>query len=158
MGEVAAVASPQARFAELGLSYPPAPKRMGNFASCVQVGELLFTCGQGSHDVLGKVGVDVDVDAGYQAAREAVLRSLYLIEEELGSLDRVQRIVKLLGFVNCEAGFDRNPLVLNGASDLLVEVFGEAGRHARSAIGAIALPHNFAVEIELIVQVKTDLS
>ncbi|PZG01836.1 RidA family protein [Micromonospora deserti] len=156
MSNEAVVVSPQARFAELGLSYPPAPKRMGNFASCVQVGELLFTCGQGSHDILGKVGVDIDIDAGYQAAREAMLRSLYLVEEELGTLDRVQRIVKVLGFVNCEAGFDRNPLVLNGGSDLLIEVFGEAGRHARSAIGAIALPHNFAVELELIVQVKPE--
>jgi enamine deaminase RidA (YjgF/YER057c/UK114 family) len=154
MGNEILVVSPQARFAELGLSYPPAPKRMGNFASCVQVGELLFTCGQGSHDILGKVGVDLDIDQGYQAAREAILRSLYLVEEELGSLDRIQRIVKLLGFVNCEAGFDRNPLVLNGASDLLVEIFGTAGRHARTAIGAIALPHNFAVEVEMIVQVK----
>ena len=82
------------------------------------------------------------------------MRSLGLVKEELGSLDRVRRIVKLLGFVNCEPGFDKNPLVLNGASDLLVEVFGERGRHARSAIGANALPHNFAVEVEMIVQVE----
>lgn len=145
--------SPEQRFAELGLAFPDTPKRMGNFASCVQVGELLFTCGQGSHDVLGKLGADLDVDAGYQAAREAALRSLALVNDELGSLDRVQQIVKVLGFVNCAAGFDRSPLVLNGASDLLVDIFGQAGRHVRSAIGAIALPHDFAVEIEMILKV-----
>lgn len=145
--------SAEKRFHELGLSFPASPKRTGNFVSCVRVGDLLFLAGQGSHDHLGKVGVDFDIDAAYQAARESVLRLLGLVKEEIGSLDRVQRIVKLLGFVNCEAGFDRCPLVLNGASDLLVEIFGEAGRHARSAIGAIALPHNFAVEIEMIVQV-----
>ncbi|MEU9247314.1 RidA family protein [Streptomyces sp. NPDC048385] len=147
--------SAETRFKELGLSFPASPKRTGNFVSAVRVGDLLFLSGQGSHDILGKVGVDLDIDTAYQAAREATIRLLALVKEELGSLDRVRRIVKLLGFVNCEAGFDRNPQILNGASDLLVEIFGEAGRHARSAIGAIALPHNFAVEIEMIVEVES---
>jgi enamine deaminase RidA (YjgF/YER057c/UK114 family) len=151
---VATSPTPETRFQELGLSFPPSPARTGNFVSSVLIGDLLFLSGQGSHDRLGKVGVDLDIEAGYDAARECLLRLLQLVREELGTLDRVQRIVKLLGFVNCEAGFDRNPLVLNGASDLLVQIFGDAGRHARSAIGAIALPHNFAVEIEMIVQVK----
>ena len=145
--------SAQTRFKELGLVLPAAPERTGNFLNGVRVGDLLFLSGQGSHDILGKVGAELDVETGYQAAREAALRQLALVKEELGSFDRVRRIVKLLGFINCEAGFDRNPQVLNGASDLLVEIFGAAGRHARSAIGAIALPHNFAVEIEMIVQV-----
>lgn len=156
MNSEAAKASPTAetRFRELGLSFPPAPRRTGNFLSSVRVGDLLFLSGQGSHDHLGKVGVDLDIDAAYAAARECALRLLGLVREELGSLDSVRRIVKVLGFVNCEAGFDRNPQVLNGASDLLVQLFGDAGRHARSAIGVIALPHNFAVEIEMIVQVE----
>lgn len=149
----AATVSAEARFDELGLEFPPSPKRTGNFVSAVRIGDLLFLSGQGSHDVLGKVGVEYDVEQGYQAAREAAIRSLALVREELGSLDRVRRIVKILGFVNCEAGFDKNPQVLNGASDLMVEIFGDAGRHARSAIGAIALPHDFAVELEMIVQV-----
>ncbi|WP_242895193.1 RidA family protein [Actinomadura litoris] len=150
----AATVSAEARFTELGLEFPPSPARTGNFVSAVRIGDLLFLSGQGSHDLLGKVGVEHDVEQGYQAAREAAIRSLALVREELGSLDRVRRIVKILGFVNCEAGFDRNPQVLNGASDLMVEIFGDAGRHARSAIGAIALPHDFAVELEMIVQVK----
>jgi enamine deaminase RidA (YjgF/YER057c/UK114 family) len=145
----------EARLAELGLSIPESPGRTGNFVSAVPVGDLLFLAGQGSHDILGVVGDDLDVDAGYAAARECVLRLLGLVRDELGSLDRVQRIVKLLGFVRCVPGFDRTPQVLNGASDLLVQVFGDAGRHARSAVGLHALPHNFAVEIEMIVQVRT---
>ncbi|WP_330330985.1 RidA family protein [Streptomyces sp. NBC_00536] len=150
-----AVSSAEARFQELGLSFPASPKRMGNFVSAVRVGDLLFLSGQGSHDHLGKVGVDLDIDTAYEAARECALRLLGLVKDELGSLDRVKRVVKLLGFVNCEAGFDRSPLIINGASDLLVEVFGDSGRHARSAFGAIALPHNFAVEIEMIVQIES---
>jgi enamine deaminase RidA (YjgF/YER057c/UK114 family) len=157
MSSETAPASPSAevRFKELGLTLPVPPERTGNFLSGVRVGDLLFLSGQGSHDILGKVGVDLDVDTAYRAAREATLRLLSLVKDELGSLDRVRRIVKLLGFVNCEPGFDRGPQVLNGASDLLVEIFGDAGRHARSAIGAIALPHDFAVEIEMIVQVES---
>jgi enamine deaminase RidA (YjgF/YER057c/UK114 family) len=145
----------EARLAELELTLPPTPRRTGNFVSGVLVGDLLFLSGQGSHDHLGKVGVDFDVETAYAAARECALRLLAMAREELGTLDRIQRIVKLLGFVNCVEGFDRNPQVLNGASDLLVQIFGDAGRHARSAIGAIALPHNFAVEVEMIVQVKS---
>ncbi|HET9893405.1 MAG TPA: RidA family protein [Streptosporangiaceae bacterium] len=148
-----AAGTPEARLRVLGLTIPPAPPRTGNFVSSVLVGDLLFVSGQGSHDHLGKVGVDLDEETAYEAAREAALRLLGLVREELGSLDRVQRIVKLLGFVNCQPGFTRNPQIINGASDLLVEIFGEAGRHARSAIGAIALPHDFAVEIEMVVQV-----
>ncbi|MBF8184502.1 RidA family protein [Nonomuraea sp. K274] len=158
MSGEAATSSAEERFKELGLEFPPSPKRTGNFLSAVRVGDLLFLSGQGSHDRLGKIGVDFDVDEGYQAAREAGLRSLALAKEELGSLDRVKRIVKILGFVNCEAGFDRNPQVLNGASDLMVEIFGDAGRHVRSAIGAIALPHDFAVEIEMVLQLEPDRS
>jgi enamine deaminase RidA (YjgF/YER057c/UK114 family) len=143
------------RLAELGLSIPAAPRRTGNFVSCARVGDLLFLSGQGSHDRLGVVGDDLDIEDGYQAARECALRLLGLVREEVGSLDRVRRIVKLLGFVRCVPGFERNPQVLNGASDLLVQIFGDAGRHARSAIGAHALPHGFAVEIEMIVQVTS---
>jgi enamine deaminase RidA (YjgF/YER057c/UK114 family) len=142
------------RLGELGLSLPPPPSaRLGNFLGGVRVGDLLFLSGQGSHHHLGKVGGEVTVDDGYRAARECALYLLGLVKAEVGSLDRVRRIVKLLGFVNCVPGFDQTPLVLNGASDLLIELYGDAGRHARSAIGAAALPRDFAVEIEMIVQV-----
>jgi enamine deaminase RidA (YjgF/YER057c/UK114 family) len=143
----------EARLHQLGLTLTLAPQRAGNFLNCVQAGGLLFVSGQGSHDHRGTVGADLDLEAGYEAARECALRLLGLVKEELGSLDRVQRVVKVLGFVHCVPEFDRTPLVLNGASDLLIEVYGEAGRHARSAIGVPALPRNFAVEAEMIVQV-----
>ena len=141
---------------KLGLALPPARERMGNFLGGTQVNDLLFLSGQGSQDHLGTVGVEFDIDDGYAAARECALYLLARIKEEIGTLDRVSRVVKLLGFVHCTPDFDKSPLVINGASDLLIELYGDAGRHARSAIGAIALPRNFAVEIEMIVQVTSD--
>jgi len=137
----------------LGLALPPPRERMGNFLGGVQVHDLLFLSGQGSQGHLGMVGAELDIDDGYAAARECALHLLARTKEQLGTLDRVTRIVKLLGFVHCAPDFDKAPLVINGASDLLIELYGDAGRHARSAIGAVALPRNFAVEIEMVVQV-----
>jgi enamine deaminase RidA (YjgF/YER057c/UK114 family) len=143
------------RLGELGVSLPTPRPRMGNFLGSVRAGDLLFLSGQGSHNHLGTIGADLTVDDGYKAARECALFLLGLIKEELGSLDRVQQVVKLLGFVNCVPGFDATPIVLNGASDLLIELYGPRGEHARSAIGVSALPRNFAVEVEMVVQVAS---
>ena len=143
------------RLKELGLELPkPTP---GKLLPAVQVGELVFTSGNTSPQK-GKVGRDLTVEEAYQGAREAALRCLGAVEATIGSIDRVVRVVKLLGFVNCAEGFSNTPQVMHGATDLLVEIFGEeAGRHARSAIGVYQLPGDAAVEVELIVQVQAEV-
>lgn len=104
----------------------------------------------------GKVGGDLSEEQGYQAARTTILNSLAVLRAEIGSLDRVRRVVKLVGWLNSAPGFTRQPWVINGASDLLLDIFGDAGRHARSAVGANELPLNIPVEIELIVEVAPE--
>lgn len=104
----------------------------------------------------GKVGAELSEEDGYRAARSTVLTSLAALRAEIGSLDRVRRVVKLVGWVNSAPGFSRQPWVINGASDLLVEIFGDAGRHARSAVGANELPLNIPVEVEIIVEITPD--
>jgi enamine deaminase RidA (YjgF/YER057c/UK114 family) len=108
----------------------------------------------GKPTVTGKVGAELTEEQGYRAARETILNSLAVLRSEVGSLDRVTRVVKLVGWVNSAPGFTRQPWVINGASDLLVEIFGDAGKHARSSVGANELPFNIPVEIELIVEVS----
>jgi enamine deaminase RidA (YjgF/YER057c/UK114 family) len=108
----------------------------------------------GKPTVTGKVGAELTEEQGYRAARETILNSLAALRSEIGSLDRVTRVVKLVGWVNSAPGFTRQPWVINGASDLLVEIFGDAGKHARSSVGANELPFNIPVEIELIVEVS----
>jgi enamine deaminase RidA (YjgF/YER057c/UK114 family) len=124
----------------------------------VRTGNLVYLGGQGpiadgKPTVTGKVGAEVSEEEGYKAARQTALLLLAALRAEVGSLDRVRRIVKLVGWVNSAPGFTRQPWVVNGASDLFIEVFGEAGRHARSSIGANELPLNIPVEIELVVEV-----
>ena len=142
------------RLKELGLDLPvPTP---GKLLPAVQVGDLVFTSGNTSPQK-GKVGKDLTVEEAYEGARIAALRCLGAVAETVGNLDRVVRIVKLLGFVNCAEGFSNTPQVIHGATDLLVELFGEkAGRHARSAIGVYQLPGDAAVEVEMIVQVQAE--
>jgi enamine deaminase RidA (YjgF/YER057c/UK114 family) len=123
----------------------------------VRTGNLVFLAGQGplaagKPTVTGKVGAELTEQEGYQAARATILVSLAALRAEIGSLDRVRRIVKLVGWVNSAPGFTRQPWVINGASDLLIEIFGDAGRHARSAVAANELPLDIPVEIELIVE------
>jgi enamine deaminase RidA (YjgF/YER057c/UK114 family) len=146
------------KLAELGLRLPdPNPQQRGNYVGAVQVHELLFVSGStgaAQHELRGKVGRDLTVDEGYEAAKWAMLACLGSILGALGDLDRVDRVVKLLGFINAADAFEDTPLVLNGASDLLVQLYGEAGRHARSAIGVAALPRNAPVEVEMIITVK----
>lgn len=149
--------SAELKAAELGLDLSAPTQPAANYVSAVRAGDLLFLAGHGPRKadgsyVIGKVGVDVTVEEGYDAARLTAIRLLATLKAELGSLDRVQRIVKLLCMVNCPPDFEEQPRVANGASDLLVEVFGEAGRHARSAVGMGSLPLGVTVEIELIAQ------
>ena len=149
---------PEERIKHLGLALPAPPCAVANYVGAVQTGNLVFVSGQGpirdgEFAYQGKVGDDLDVEQGYQAARLAVLNCLSSLKQEIGDLARVRRIVKLLGFVNSAEGFTKQPAVINGASDLLVGVFGEQGRHARSAVGMAELPFGISVEIEMIVEV-----
>jgi len=150
--------SPEARLKALGITLPPAPTPVASYVPAVRTGDLIFLAGQGplaggKPTVTGKVGAELTEEQGYQAARATILVSLAVLRAEIGSLDRVRRIVKVVGWVNSAPGFTRQPWVINGASDLLVEIFGEAGRHARSSVGANELPFNIPVEIELVVEV-----
>ncbi len=149
--------SAEARVKELGLELPASAAPVGNYVSAVRTGNLVFLSGHGPVGkdgiVTGKVGGDLTVEQGYEAAKIVAIGLLGSLKDLIGSLDKVSRVVKLLGMVNCDASFMDQPQVINGASDLLVEVFGESGKHARSAVGMNALPFNIAVEIEMIVEV-----
>jgi enamine deaminase RidA (YjgF/YER057c/UK114 family) len=146
--------TPEERLENLGIQLRPVRPPVGNYVSCVRVGNLLFTAGQGVDEYHGKLGQDLNLDDGYKAARQSMCNLLSVLRNELGELSRIKRIVKLLGFVNCTEDFTQQPKVIDGASDLLLEVFGEKGRHARSAVGMAQLPNNTAVEIEMIVEVE----
>jgi len=148
----------ESKLVEMGLELPAPPAPVANYVRAVRTGNLVFVSGHGaSRDgqlvYRGKLGADLDVATGYEAARLVMLNCLTSLKEEIGELDRVTRIVKLLGMVNCAPDFGEQPEVINGASDLLTELFGERGRHARSAVGMAALPRGIAVEIEMVVEV-----
>jgi len=148
----------EARLKALGIRLPSAPTPMANYVRSVHAGNLLFTAGagplqDGKLTFVGKVGRDLTVEQGQQAARLVGINLLASVREALGSLDRVKRVVKVLGMVNATETFGEHPKVMNGFSDLMVEVFGDAGRHARSAVGMGSLPFGIAVEIEMVVEV-----
>ena len=148
-------ASAEARLKQLNITLPSVSAPSANFVNYVQTGKLLFLAGNtpGEWPHKGKLGKDLTVAQGYQAARQAGLIMLAKVRAALGSLDRVKRIVKVLGMVNTADGFSDQPKVVNGFSDLMVEVFGEEiGKHARSAVGMAGLPGNAAVEVEMIVE------
>jgi enamine deaminase RidA (YjgF/YER057c/UK114 family) len=143
---------------QLEITLPAAPKPVANYVPVVRVGDLLFLSGvlpsrDGQLIMTGKLGADLSVEQGMQAAKMAALNALAIVKGEVGSLDRVKRIVKMVGHIASAPGFTDQPQVLNGASDLFVQIFGEAGRHARVAVGAAELPRRAPVEIELIVHV-----
>jgi enamine deaminase RidA (YjgF/YER057c/UK114 family) len=147
------------RLAELGVTIPTAPSPAANYVGAVRTGNLVFVSGHGPRRedgsmITGKLGRDLTLEKGYEAARLTMIQCLASLQAEIGDLDRVRRIVKLLGMVNCTEDFGSQPQVMNGASDLLVAIFGEAGRHARSAVGMQMLPSNISVEIEMIVEVE----
>jgi len=141
------------RLNELGIELPRVPAPMGNYVHAVRTGNLLFLAGKGPGGVTGKVGAGITVEEAYHHAREVGLVLIAVMRQELGSLDRVNRIVKVLGMVNAAPEFAQQPAVINGCSDLFVEIFGEKGRHARSAVGMGSLPGGIPVEIEAIVEV-----
>lgn len=146
------------RLKQLGMSLPPAPTPVGSYVPYVRTGNLVFTSGQlptreGKLVATGKVGRDLSLEQGAEAARVAVLNAVAQVAAAAGGLDRIVKIVRLAVFVNSADGFADQPKVANGASDLLVQIFGEAGKHARSALGANELPLNAAVEIEMIAEV-----
>lgn len=143
------------RITELGLELPPAPKPAGTYRPIVQVGKLIYVAGHGpllpNKTLLeGKVGKDVSVEEGIHAARVVGLTMLATLRAELGSLDKISRIIKTLGMVNAVPDFREHPKVINGFSDLMVEVFGDSGRGARSAVGMGSLPGNIPVEVEAV--------
>jgi enamine deaminase RidA (YjgF/YER057c/UK114 family) len=146
------------RLQELGITLPPVPGAGGNYVHWVQTGNLLFLAGKGPLAVdgkvpTGKVGAEISTEDAYGHARSVGLVLIAVMKEALGDLDRVSRVVKVLGMVNAAPDFGEQPKVINGCSDLLVEVFGDRGRHARSAVGMGSLPSRITVEIEAIVEV-----
>lgn len=152
--------SPQSRLSELALELPPAPKPMGVYKPCVIVGNLAYLSGHGpllpdKTLITGRLGADMDLQAGYNAARQTGLGMLATLQASLGTLDRVVRIVKLLGLVRSTDDFDQQPAVINGCSELFRDVFGDdVGVGARSALGTNSLPGKIAVEIEAIFEIR----
>ena len=146
------------RLAELGIVLPPVMPPSGSFVKCVVDGTTLYVSGhgpvRGDEMVRGKVGSDLTVEQGRHAARLTGLAILASMQAELGTLDRIERLLKVFGMVNVASGFDRTPEVINGCSDLFLDVFGESGRHARSAVGMAELPNGIAVEIEVIARLR----
>ena len=145
------------RLRELGLSLPPPRAPMANYVPARRVGNLIYTAGQVSgnaeNEIKGKLGAELSVEQGQAAARLCALNCLAALLTVIDTLDNVTQLVRVGAFVNSAAGFNQQPAVANGASDLLVEIFGEPGRHARTAIGVNELPAGFAVEVELIAEV-----
>jgi len=146
------------KLASLGLVLPSVPAPVAAYVNCVRSGNLLYLSGglpiDGGKKVIGKVPTDVSIEEAKEGARIIVLNRLAVIQDAIGSLDKVKQVVALTGFVNSEADFYGHPQVINGASELLVEIFGDKGRHSRTALGAAALPLNVAVEINLIVEIE----
>jgi len=149
----------ETKLKERGIVLTAPGKPVANYVNVVRVGNLLFLAGKGptnpdGTNITGKVGKDLTIEQGYEAARLTALNHLAVLKAELGSLNKVKRIVKVLGMVNCTEDFKDQPKVINGYSDLMVEIFGDKGKHARSAVGMYALPSNIAVEVEVIVEVE----
>jgi enamine deaminase RidA (YjgF/YER057c/UK114 family) len=144
--------------AALGYTLPPAPAPGGNYVSAKQVGSIVYLSGvisTGTEGIItGIAGLDRSIDEGYAAARACALTQLAVLKRELGSLDRVAEVLTVNGYVSAAPGFSDSPAVINGASDLLVQVFGEAGWHVRAAVGVSALPRNALVEIQMTVRVR----
>jgi enamine deaminase RidA (YjgF/YER057c/UK114 family) len=149
----------EAKLKEMGIVVPDAPKPVAAYVPAVKIGDMIYTSGQipfvaGQLKYKGKVGRDISLEEGYDAAKVCAINALAAIKSLVGSLDQIEKIVKVVGFVNSAPGFTDQPKVINGASELLAAAFGEAGAHARSAVGVAELPVDSAVEVELIVKVK----
>jgi enamine deaminase RidA (YjgF/YER057c/UK114 family) len=149
----------ETKLKEKGIVLIPPSSPVANYVNAVRTGNLLYLAGKGplkadNTYVTGKIGKDLTIEQGYEAARITAINHLAVLKNELGSLNKVKRIVKVLGMVNCTEDFKDQPKVINGYSDLMVEIFGDNGKHARSAVGMNALPFNMAVEIEVIVEIE----
>jgi enamine deaminase RidA (YjgF/YER057c/UK114 family) len=150
--------NPEARLKELNITLPSPPQPVANYVNGVRSGNLIFLAGKGpkradGSEMTGKLGVDITIEQGYEGARLTAINQLAVLKTMLGDLNKVKRIVKVLGMVNSDPTFIEQPKVINGFSDLMVDVFGEKGKHARAAIGVASLPRAQAVEIELVVEV-----
>jgi enamine deaminase RidA (YjgF/YER057c/UK114 family) len=148
----------QARIEALGLTLPDVPVPVAAYVNCVRSGNLLFLSGglpiDGERKIIGQVPRDVSIEEAQEGARIIILNRLAVVKQEIGSLEKVKQVVALNGFVNSAPDFYGHPQVINGASELLIEIFGDKGKHSRTALGAAALPLNVAVEINLIVEVE----
>ncbi len=153
------MSTPLDNLAKLGLSLPQTSSPIANYVNAVRTGNLIYLSGKGpllpdNTYITGKVGAEVSIEQGYEAARLCGLHHLAVLQSELGDLGKVKRIVKVLGLVNCIDTFTKQPAVMNGYSDLMAGVFGEKGKHARSAMGTNSLPGGIPVEVEVIVEVE----
>ena len=162
--EAKEVFDPEAKLKELGIDLPSPAAPVANFVNAVKVGNLLFLSGNGplksdgkfitGKFITGKLGENLTIEEGYEAARLTGINQIAILKSAIGDLSKVKRIVKVLGMVNASSDFNDHPKVINGYSDLMVEVFGDRGKHARAAVGMASLPFNIAVEIEMIVEVE----
>jgi enamine deaminase RidA (YjgF/YER057c/UK114 family) len=151
--------TPEQKLKELGIELPTPAKPIANYVSAVRTGNLIFLAGKGPSKadgsyITGKPGKDLTIEQGYEAARLTAINQLAALKAAIGDLSKVKRVVKVLGMVNSDQDFKDHPKVINGFSDFIVAVFGEKGKHARSAVGMCSLPMNMAVEVEMIVEVE----
>jgi enamine deaminase RidA (YjgF/YER057c/UK114 family) len=151
--------SPEEKLKSIGIELPAPSKPIANYVSAVRTGNLIFLAGKGPAKadgsyITGKPGKDLTIEQGYEAARLTAINQLAALKDAIGDLSKVKRVVKVLGMVNSDPDFKDHPKVINGFSDLIVAVFGEKGKHARSAVGMCSLPMNMAVEVEMIVEVE----
>jgi enamine deaminase RidA (YjgF/YER057c/UK114 family) len=151
--------TPEQKIKQLGIELPQIPESLGSYLDMVRVGNLVFLSGRGPLKADGKyitckVGQDLTANEGYQAARLTAINQLAILKQTFGSLDKIKRIIKVNGYVNTADSFTEQSKVMNGFSDLLIEVFGEQGKHARTSVGVFTLPQNMAIEVEMIVEVK----
>ncbi len=149
----------EARLDSLGIKLSSPSPPVANYVNVVQTGNLLFLAGKGPKDdsgnnIVGRLGDDMTIDEGYQAARRIGIAQLSVLKSHLGDLNKVKRVVKVLGMVKCTDEFTKQPQVVNGFSDLMVEVFGDNGKHARAAVGMSALPGGICAEIEMVVEIE----
>ena len=151
--------TPEQKIKQLGIELPQIPESLGSYQDMVRVGNLVFLSGRGplkadGKYIIGKVGQDLTANEGYQAARLTAINQLAILKQTFGSLDKIKRIIKVNGYVHTADSFTEQSKVMNGFSDLLIEVFGEQGKHARTSVGVFTLPQNMAIEVEMIVEVK----
>jgi len=151
--------TPEQKIKQLEIELPQIPESLGSYQDMVKVGDLVFLSGKGPFKadgkyITGKVGQDLTANEGYQAARLSAINQLAILKQTFGSLNKIKRIIKVNGYVHTADSFTEQSKVMNGFSDLLIEVFGEQGRHARTSVGVFTLPQNMAVEVEMIVEMK----